>query len=776
MTTAKPIGSYVGPYQLLRELGAGGMGRVYLARSPGGREVAVKLLRDELAGSAAYRRRFSAEAAAARSVVGVFTAPVVDADPFGPEPWLATAFVPGPTLEQAVRDGGPLAEGALRELAAGLAEALAAIHAAGLAHRDLKPGNVLMSADGPRVIDFGISTSLDIPGEQDAAEAASVGTPGFSAPEQAAGQQADARADVFALGAVQVYASTGHSPFGQGAPAALRYRAAFEEPDLSDAPTSMRDAIATCLDKDPRRRPTPAQVLSVLGPPGWAATVAMATAPLTPSTEFETTGFGTRLLPPPGTTVQVQDPAGETPSAGMSRRRLLYLSGGIAAGVVGVAGATALIMDLAGGKGSASARGTPTGSLTATPVSLGTFSENSASLPKAPKPLWTVKPPAVTGSYRLSALGDVVLWYPVVVPTDFTSASQDPLIAYDAATGKQAWSAVGRIPTRGSQQRVRWAGVSGSLIYGYLTAYRPDYSQVTSILAMDAHGKLVVHQDIADNEANVNQFCYASADVVLLTEVTLQAQAAALRLSAYSVENGRRLWYTTVGIAATPGIVADSSHCYVFRDGTVTAYDLHSGKQLWKQNPGLGANCVLWPGDSALMVSTAQTMSIVGGAGAGTVAYDPDTGKRLWSTASAVAMALAGSTVYTTGTAASVFSALDQTTGRAQWTFQSPAMAMNATGGNNPQANDLASASAVSVPLIDLSGAYGAGDVTVGPGILVLDGKNGKARWAYTGATDSSATQGMSATNPTGVYTLTISDSAVFATAGSTLLAFPTGG
>lgn len=769
MTTAKPTGSYIGPYQVLRELGAGGMGRVYLARSPGGRDVAVKLLRDELAGSTAYRQRFAAEAEAARRVAGVFTAPVIDADPFGPEPWLATAFVPGPTLEQAVRDSGPLAEAALRELAAGLAEALAAIHAAGLAHRDLKPSNVLMSTDGPQVIDFGISSGLDLPGEQQSGEASSFGTPGYSAPEQASGERpADARADVFALGAVLVYAARGHSPFGQGPPAALRYRAAFEEPDLRDLPGSTRATIAACLDKDPGRRPSPAQVLAALAPLGWAATLSTAA-----------TDFRTSLLPPPGTTVALAEPAAQAPRSGMSRRRLLYLSGAIAGGATVVAGVTALVLDLAGGKGSGGGSVTPTGSPTATPLSLGTFAENSASLPKAPKPLWTVTPPSTTGMdaiYRLSTIDDVVLWYPAVIPADYySSATQGPLIAYHAATGKQAWSAAGKIPTRGQGQRVLWVGVADSLIYGYLTATGSDYSQIVSVLAMNSSGKLVLHRDLSDSAGDINAFCYVSQDVALVTEVTLQLGSSAEQLTAYSLKNGRRLWATTVGLSAPPGIVADSSRCFVFRDGTVTAYDLHRGTKLWQQNPGLGANCVLSPGAKALLVSTQQTMSIGGGAGAGIVAYDPATGKRLWSTASGVVLTTIGTTAYTTGTAASVFSALDQATGQVRWAFKSPALAMNATAGNNPQANGLASATAVTVPLMDFSGSYTDSQLSEGPGILVLDSKTGRAHWAYAGAADGGDSLGQSATDFTGTYTLTISDSAVFATAGSKLVAFPTG-
>ncbi|MEV5705608.1 serine/threonine-protein kinase [Actinoallomurus sp. NPDC052274] len=184
----------VGAYRLLGRLGGGGMGQVYLARSRGGRLVAVKLVRPELASDASFRRRFAQEVAAARRVGGFYTAPVVDADPGADPPWLVTAFISGPSLQQAVDTHGPLPAQAVGVLGAGLAEGLAAIHAAGLVHRDLKPGNIILAADGPRVIDFGIARALD------AVQASTtvLGTPGFMSPEQAGGLRVGPPSDVFA--------------------------------------------------------------------------------------------------------------------------------------------------------------------------------------------------------------------------------------------------------------------------------------------------------------------------------------------------------------------------------------------------------------------------------------------------------------------------------------------------------------------------------------------------------------------------------------------------
>ena len=200
----------VGPYRVLRRLGKGGMGHVYLARSPGGRAVAIKVVRPELAEQRGFRVRFAREVAAARGVSGIFTAAVVDADPDAELPWMATAYVEGPSLADAVEENGPLPPEAVLSLAAGLAEGVQAIHRAGLVHRDLKPSNVLLARDGPRVIDFGISWAR---GEQHGDRLTDagmvVGSPGFLSPEQAMGREVGPASDVFSLGAVLTYAATG---------------------------------------------------------------------------------------------------------------------------------------------------------------------------------------------------------------------------------------------------------------------------------------------------------------------------------------------------------------------------------------------------------------------------------------------------------------------------------------------------------------------------------------------------------------------------------------
>jgi serine/threonine protein kinase len=253
----------VGRYRLLRRLGSGGMGRVFLGQSPGGRLVAVKLIRPELAADPEFRARFAREVAAARNVSGMFTAAVVDADPEGPQPWLVTAYVPGPSLSDAVRKHGPLPAGSVLTLAAGLAEGLGAVHAAGMVHRDLKPSNVLLASDGPRIIDFGISRAADATALTRADLV--VGSPGFMSPEQAMGLEVGPASDVFSLGAVITFAATGAGPFGTGSATALLYRVVHDPPETDRLPAEVQPVAAACLAKEPSQRPTCEQLLAQLG-------------------------------------------------------------------------------------------------------------------------------------------------------------------------------------------------------------------------------------------------------------------------------------------------------------------------------------------------------------------------------------------------------------------------------------------------------------------------------------------------------------------------------
>ncbi|MEU6550897.1 protein kinase [Streptomyces sp. NPDC046915] len=249
----------IGGYRLMARLGSGGMGRVYLSHTPGGRAVAVKVIRPELAENAEFRKRFRAEVAAASRVHGLYTAPVVDSDTEGAVPWCATAYVPGPSLADAVRDHGPLPVGTVLRLIAGVAEALQAVHREDIVHRDLKPSNVLLAADGPRVIDFGVARAADATSVTQSG--ATFGTVAYMAPEQVLGGVAAASADVFALGQTAVFAATGAGAFGDGDPHAVLYRVVHEEPDLSRVPEEIRELVARCLRKPAAERPSVEEVI-----------------------------------------------------------------------------------------------------------------------------------------------------------------------------------------------------------------------------------------------------------------------------------------------------------------------------------------------------------------------------------------------------------------------------------------------------------------------------------------------------------------------------------
>ncbi|MYV65695.1 protein kinase, partial [Streptomyces sp. SID2131] len=264
--------SSIAGHRLLGRLGAGGMGVVYLARTPGGTLAALKIVRAEHAADPGFRERFRRETRTAGRITGRWVVRVLGADPEAREPWLATEFVPGPSLAEAVALHGALPEPTVRALGARLADALADVHAAGLVHRDVKPGNVLLALDGPRLIDFGIARSAGATALT--ATDAMIGTPGFLAPEQARAGGPDEvgpAADVFALGCVLAYALTGERPFGTGAVAAVVYRTVHEEPDLGEVPDTLLPLVTACLAKDPAARPTAAQVRAALGEAGGPA-------------------------------------------------------------------------------------------------------------------------------------------------------------------------------------------------------------------------------------------------------------------------------------------------------------------------------------------------------------------------------------------------------------------------------------------------------------------------------------------------------------------------
>ncbi|MGW8986621.1 WD40 repeat domain-containing serine/threonine protein kinase [Streptomyces parvus] len=347
-----PLGSgdpvTAGPCRLEGLLGSGGMGRVYLARTPAGSAVAVKVVHREYAADASFRKRFEQEVSAARRVQGLYTVPVVDADLGAAEPWLATAYVPGPALHDAVATRGPLAAEAVLALTAQVAEALQSIHAAGVIHRDLKPSNILLSSEGPKVIDFGIARAADVTSVTSTGVLA--GTPGYMAPEYIRGESLTEAVDVFALGAIAAYAATARPAFG-GSGHSVLYRILEQAPDLDHCPETVRTVAARCLAKDPAERPGLAEVIRLCRTdgtrqPGSAVppqrTVVdpapdfhrAATAPATPQAHNAVSAEGGSAQPPPDAVVgpdpaQAALPADTPPKSG--------------AAVVGAIGVLALV-------------------------------------------------------------------------------------------------------------------------------------------------------------------------------------------------------------------------------------------------------------------------------------------------------------------------------------------------------------------------------------------------------------------------------------------------
>ncbi|MCX4521739.1 protein kinase [Streptomyces anulatus] len=352
---------WVGPYRLDGRLGEGGMGSVFLGTSPGGRKVAVKLIRRELSEAPQFRERFAREVDAARRVGGFHTAQVVDADPGAAAPWLVTAYIPGPTLHEVVAEGGPLDATAVLRLGAGLAEGLAAIHKCGLVHRDLKPGNVIIADDGPRVIDFGIARAVDA--SSLTATGTVIGTYSFMSPEQIRADRAGAASDVFSLGSVLAFAATGRGPFDAPTLIEIVQRILDEPPALDGIDDdALRELLAACMAKAPEARPAVDELPrrfatgAAAGGAGNAEARPVAAGPVdprvpmspavvpatvpSPQATHPPTVVAAPSTPPPGFgPASTTDGAGDSPRPGrLSRRTLLFggLGTAAAAAAVGV--------------------------------------------------------------------------------------------------------------------------------------------------------------------------------------------------------------------------------------------------------------------------------------------------------------------------------------------------------------------------------------------------------------------------------------------------------
>ncbi|MFC8517690.1 serine/threonine-protein kinase [Streptomyces sp. NPDC057257] len=427
----------IGGYTLLGRLGSGGMGVVYLGVSASGRQVAVKLVHGPYAQEEEFRTRFRQEIAAARKVSGAFTAPVLDADPDAERPWMATLYVPGRSLAEVVAKDGPLSLRQLRALGLGLAEALRDIHRAGLVHRDLKPGNVLMTEDGPRVIDFGISRAADH--QHLTMTGNMIGTPPFMSPEQLASpRDVTPASDVFSLGSLLVFAAVGTSPFDADTPYMTGYQVMYEPPDLDGVPVELVDAVRRCLDKDPAARPEPAALHRLLQALPESDAVAPART-------------GTSPRPRPAPTTSVTAPA-------RRRRPRLLLTG------LGAALAVTLV-----GVGVAAVKSDPSPASSSKP----TATARTASLPDGWRPWRTALRYDMKGApLEYNTPGCVAQGSTAL----FCGGTGITVARVDAASGHVVWRA-GTRPTE-----TRPIGVRDGLVYVY---EEPDQTN-RRVVALDA--------------------------------------------------------------------------------------------------------------------------------------------------------------------------------------------------------------------------------------------------------------------------------------------------
>ncbi|WP_416478040.1 protein kinase domain-containing protein [Streptomyces sp. LKA04] len=719
----------LGSYRLLGRLGAGGMGRVYLARSPGGRTVAVKVVRPDLAADSDFRTRFRYEVEIAKAVSGRFTAPVVDSDPDAPLPWLATSYVLGPDLTEVVDVHGALPEHTVRALAAGLAAALQDIHAAGLIHRDLKPSNVLLAADGPRVIDFGIARAVD--GSRMTQTGVVVGSPGFMSPEQATGKDVGTAGDVFSLGSVLAFAATGRAAFGDGAAshASLLYQVVHGEADLTGVPSSLLGLIRACLMKDPAQRPKPGEIVAALAGQGvdaalhdWlpsavASTIATHAAKILdleapesrPAAAFGpaptmlngtsstvSTGPAGYATPPGGT----PGPAYGTPPPGTvslgpdgspvpvrSRRRVLGMAlGGVAVVAVGGAGAAwTLSSDDGGGD---TAAGAPGRGGSAQPAD-----ENFTTPPAgvAPQPLW----------HKSAAEDSTTTGVPLLTHDGLLLVSGDPLVAYDVKTGKARWTKSG-ICRPGAQLLFHDGKVflADGDHDGALVAY--DVTKGEEVWRSRLGKQLSVEDTIAIDDKNV----YVTAtDYAQARSATKYRTAVA----AISHTTGKQTWiqhrdwgtkdYDVQGTVSGKYLVyADSNLNLTVRD-TATGGQLWTKKigEEWTWRPAVANGLVFLPGDELTAVdadkgSTVWTLSPAGRRGFnnptvidgvlytsdhddGVWAVDVKTGKRTWlcdelDVEGPETFVRAGATLYgATGSLDGGIVALDAGSGKSRWTY-----------------------------------------------------------------------------------------------------------
>ena len=565
----------VGPFRILGRLGSGGMGQVYLAVGLHRDLVAVKLIHRTFASDPSFRARFRREVTAGMRVRGRGTAPVVAADPDAPIPWLATEYVPGPSLDRAVRETGPLPQQTLHVLAGGLAAALTGIHAAGLLHRDVKPPNVLLAADGPRLIDMGISRAADA--TQLSATGAVVGTPAFMSPEQAEGLETGPASDVFSLGAVLAYAALGRGPFGDANPLVMLRRIVDDPADLRGLTGPLREPVEACLAKRPAERPTAAELTAVLGP-----------VPTRPTGSWLPASVAALFPPPPDLPTLIaasHDRQQPIPTRRLGRRALL-IGGSSVLGLAAIGGTVALARAVV-------------------PQPRRPAAADVRSLPVAPPPTspatgsaaasWTAEGAPTTSALRTD--GRTVY-----------AGGEGTVVALDATTGQQRWEytappgGVGIDPSR-----VRFAIADG-------TVYLATNGAATALDATTGRERWRLVSDLTEGYRSL-----AGIDVTAGPGVAYFAHGPTL----FSIDpaTGTTRWTHVVdgNFAVSPEI--DGDHVLISNGNGVDALRAATGELVWRREPD---------GGNASELGVAHGIAFLTVNVGGVVALDTPTGAVRW--------------------------------------------------------------------------------------------------------------------------------------------------
>ncbi|MFD6802440.1 PQQ-binding-like beta-propeller repeat protein [Streptomyces cyaneofuscatus] len=673
----------IGPFEVLGRLGAGGMGLVYLARSASGRRVAIKTVRTELAEDQLFRVRFTREVEAARAVSGFYTAAVVDADPRAAVPWLATAYVPAPSLEEIVNECGPMPTQAVRWLAAGIAEALQSIHGAGLVHRDLKPSNVLVVEDGPRVIDFGIASGVS--NTRLTMTNVAVGTPAYMSPEQARDSRSVTGAsDIFSLGSTLVFAATGHAPYHGANPVETVFMLLREGPDLEGLPDDLRPLIESCMQMDATQRPSPADLQAQLAPHLFASGsddsgTASAWLPTSATAMIERRRGGGRTAPPApsalpprppqpprapdrvpdrgpewrgGNDLRSPSPLSSSPPAPDSGP--VHLPGAKApigpgpragevrgAAAAHPAAATGWVRPPAGLNGAAGTPMAPTAPVPAVPAP-GPAPDTSPAAPDRWRP------------WRFRMSNDV--WGTPVVSGDLLYVTSFEIHALDVGNGRRQFKT----------RDVAWAmAVEGGRIHA---------SDGPSLYALDAAG------GAEQWRVRTDAWVYAlKAD-----RGTVLTATRGGGVQGWEASNGDKLWEITGAqsdfeTAEAAPVIHDGT-VYVWQDARLRALDARTGLERWSYPIGDAASC----GGVPVRVTPAPDGYVYIAAGTRVLAVDTVSGRVRWhfespavflsAPAFAPGPAVTGGGVYLADYLGTVY-ALDATTGKDRWRIATEARA-----------------------------------------------------------------------------------------------------